>query len=247
MARPSPVVAVRDTVGTLHETVVAPGESWREAAERVAEALGAVSVLPVDLSADPPLFGVRGDDSFAARPMTRADVPHVVRWVVEPHVARWWAEHRSPEQVAAHYSRVLGGESADRLWVLEVNGRSVGFAQDYLISDHPEYALLTGAPDAVGVDYAIGVPAWASRGYGTPLLWTWLRDAVVPGHPESAQLHAAPDHRNAASRRVLAKLGFVEGWWFDEPRATGEVTTMVTCTLDVDQVLAGPPEEPDAA
>ena len=48
---------------------------------------------------------------------------------------------------------------------------------------------------------------------------------------------AAPDHRNAASLRMLAKAGFTEGLWFDEPQEDGTVDTVVGCTLDVARVL----------
>ena len=56
---------------------------------------------------------------------------------------------------------------------------------------------------------------------------------------------AAPDHRNAASLRVLDKVGFVRGTWFDEPQPDGTTATMVGCTLDVagssaDPAPAGP-------
>ena len=55
------------------------------------------------------------------------------------------------------------------------------------------------------------------------------RPGDVPGRP----FFAAPDHRNAASRRVLAKCGFVEGLWFDEPGHHGGVDTVVGCTFNV--------------
>jgi aminoglycoside 6'-N-acetyltransferase len=55
--------------------------------------------------------------------------------------------------------------------------------------------------------------------------------------PDATAYFAAPDHRNAASLRVLAKAGFAEGVWFDEPDNRGGVTTMVGCSLDVAQVL----------
>jgi RimJ/RimL family protein N-acetyltransferase len=126
------------------------------------------------------------------------------------------------------------------MWVVEVNGRSVGFVQDYRIGDHPEYAVLTGRPDAVGLDYAIGEPAWVGRGIGTRMLWVYLRDVVRPHYPDVSACFAAPDHRNAASLRVLDKLGFRQGLWFDEPQPDGRVDTVVGCTLDVCHVLGGP-------
>ncbi len=55
--------------------------------------------------------------------------------------------------------------------------------------------------------------------------------------PDAGAYFVAPDHRNAASLRMLAKTGFTEGLWFDEPRGRGVVVTVVGCTLDVRRVL----------
>ena len=107
-----------------------------------------------------------------------------------------------PRDLAAaerHYGPALDGADPTRLWVLELNGRSVGMLQDYRVADHPEYALLTAKPDAVGVDYLIGDPSWVGRGIGTRMLWAYLRDVVRPHYPAVAEVFAAPDHRNAAS------------------------------------------------
>ena len=218
---------------------VREGESWAETADRLAPEPGraAAPVLAVDLSSDPLRFKIDADHRFSIRPMTPGDFPDVARWVNEPHVARWWDDHRSPEQVEAYYGAALRGEDPTRMWVWEVNGRSVGFSQDYRISDHPDYALLCGRPDAVGFDYALGEPAFVGRGLGTSLLWVFLRDIVWPAYPGVAELFAAPDHRNATSLRVLDKLGFTRGLWFDEPGPSGRTDTVVGCSLRVAQVI----------
>jgi aminoglycoside 6'-N-acetyltransferase len=218
---------------------VRPGEGWAGAGDRLASGRG--PVLAVDLSGDPLVFQDDEQHRFAVRPMTAGDFPDVVRWVNAPRLARWWDEHRTPEQVTAYYGPAVRGEEPTRMWVWEVNGRSVGFAQDYRIADYPDYALLSGQPDAVGFDYAIGEDAYAGRGLGTSLLWVYLRDIVVPGYPAVSELFAAPDHRNVASRRILAKVGAVEGVWFDEPAsADGPAGTVVGCSLDVVQVMGAP-------
>jgi aminoglycoside 6'-N-acetyltransferase len=91
-------------------------------------------------------------------------------------------------------------------------------------------------PDAIGVDYLIGDPAWVGRGLGVRMLWAWMLRARRR-FPGAASYFAAPDHRNAASLRILAKAGFSEGLWFDEPQDDGTVDTVVGCTLDVPRVL----------
>jgi aminoglycoside 6'-N-acetyltransferase len=210
-------------------------ESWAQAADRMAPGPG--PVLARDLSGDPLRFRLDDEHHFSVRPMTLGDFRDVSRWVSEPHVARWWDEHRSLEQVEAHYGPALRGEDPTRLWVWEVNGRSVGFSQDYRISDHPDYALLCARPDAIGFDYALGEPAFVGRGLGTSLLWVFLRDIGWPAYPDAREFFAAPDHRNAASLRVLDKLGFSRGLWFDEPGPGGRVDTVIGCSLDVTRVI----------
>jgi RimJ/RimL family protein N-acetyltransferase len=170
--------------------------------------------------------------------MTRADFSDVVTWQSRPHVARWWSDEACDVAGAeAHYGPALAGDDPTRVWVLEVNGRSVGMVQDYRVGDHPDWSLLTAKPDAVGFDYLIGDPGWVGSGIGTRMLWTYLRDVVRPAYPGARELFAAPDHRNVASLRVLDKLGFVRGLWFDEPQPDGRVDTVVGCTLDVGRVL----------
>jgi RimJ/RimL family protein N-acetyltransferase len=232
-------VEVRAGDGALRSGTVGEGESWYGAALRLLAEHGRCADVPdaEDLSGTVKRFGCT-DQLVAIRPMLRADFPDVVRWLHQPHVARWWSDD-APDVAGAerHYGPALDGTDPTRMWVLELSGRSVGFVQDYRIGDHPEYAVLTSRPDAVGLDYAIGEPAWVGRGVGTRMLWVFLRDVLRPHYPETSALFAAPDHRNAASLRVLDKLGFRQGLWFDEPQPDGRVDTVVGCTLDVRGVL----------
>lgn len=221
----------------VHRAEAGPEEPWALLGDRHLPEGEVGPVLAADLSGDPLVFRVDPEHRLSIRAMTPGDLPDLTRWVNEPHVARWWDENRTPAQVAAYYGPALRGEDPTRLWVWEVNGRSVGFSQDYRISDHPEYALLCARPDAIGFDYAIGEPAFVGRGLGTSLLWVFLRDLVWPAYAGAREFFAAPDHRNAGSLRVLAKLGLTQGLWFDEPQGAGRVDTVVGCSLDVAQVM----------
>lgn len=212
-------------------------ESWAAAAARIA---GPVAGDPVvdDLSGEVKRFVVEPDQRIVLRAMTRGDLPILARWLRAEHVRRWWGNDGEPddERVAARYGPRVDGTTPTRLWVVDVNGHSIGFVQDYRIRDYPEFALLTPDPDAVGLDYAIGEHAWVGRGLGARVLWTWM---VRARHrfPDASSYFAAPDHGNAASLRILDKAGFVQGTWFDEPQRDGTTSTVVGCTLDVRRVL----------
>ncbi|WP_235735069.1 GNAT family N-acetyltransferase [Nocardioides alcanivorans] len=224
---------VRTAHGVLRAEVDAR-ESWRAAAERVAGR----RVVPVDLSADPPLFATESPWQVALRPATPGDLPDLLRWRQHEHVRRWWAAEGEPTQelVRGQYAPVIAGETPDSLWIVETNGRSLGFLIDYLLRDHPDYAVLTPDPEAIGVDYAIGEPGWVGRGVGPQMLWAWML-TVGRRHPGVATGFAAPDHRNVASLRVLAKAGFRAGTWFDEPQPDGTVDTVVGCSIGFATVL----------
>jgi aminoglycoside 6'-N-acetyltransferase len=222
-----------ELLGAVHA-----GESWAAAARRTVASLHAEPV-PVDLSGEVKHFGVDHDNRVTVRAMTPGDLPDVARWRASEHVQRWWSGDgpATLEAVTAKYGPSIDGMTPTRMYVAEVNGRSIGFLQDYRIRDYPDFAMLTPDPDAVGVDYAIGEPSWLGRGFGPRILWEWMPRALRR-FPHARSFFAAPDHRNAASLRILDKVGFTQGVWFDEPQSDGGVATVVGCTLDVATVLA---------
>lgn len=206
--------------------VVRAGESWRDAALRTTASLH-VEPTPLDLSCEPMRFVVDHDRRVALRAMVRGDLTDVLRWRRADHVRRWWSasEEPSPESVAAHYGPRIDGVEPVRMWVVEVNGRSAGFVQDHLLGD-----------GSVGVDYVVGEAHLVGQGVGTTMLWVWLRSARRR-YRDATTCFAAPDHRNEASLRVLDKVGFERGTWFDEPQHDGSTATLVGCSLDLARVV----------
>lgn len=231
------VLIAVDTPRGRETGVPGPGEAWGGAALRLA-AGEAVAPTAGDLSGDPAVFQVDPDRRLHLRLATPGDLPNLVRWRQQPHVHRWWACDGEPtrERVSAQYLPDITGDTPDTLWIAELNGRSIGFLSDYLLSDHPDYALLTPDPAAIGVDYAIGESAWTGRGLGAALIWTWL-GTIRARHPEVLHAFAAPDHRNRPSVRVLERAGFTQGVWFDAPQPDGTVSTVVGCTASLSSLV----------
>lgn len=218
--------------------VVRDKESWRAAAVRTAGALTGAPV-PVDLSGEVKQFVIDHDRVVTLRAMTHGDLDAVTAWRAGDSVRQWWevGQEQTAEQIYEMYAERVDGLTPTRMWVVEVNGRSIGFVQDYRISDYPEYAVLAPDPAAIGVDYAIGSDQWRGRGLGPAILWAWML-RTHSRFPDATTYFAAPDHRNAASLRVLSKVGFEQGVWFDQPQADGSAHTVVGCSLDVRRILA---------
>lgn len=238
MALEPPAVRVAVSHGDRAlEGTVRAGESWSAAAARIG-ATAPGDAVAVDLSGDTLRFEVDHDLRLGLRAMTRGDLADVARWRAEPHVLAWFAVDGPPDlaSVTATYGPRIDGATPIRMWVVEVNGRSIGFVQDYRIREVPGFALLVPDPDAIGVDYAIGEPEWAGRGLGPRILWAWMHQARRR-FPDATSYFAAPDHRNVRSLRILDKAGFDRGTWFDEPKSDGTTATVVGCTLDVRRVL----------
>ncbi len=168
------------------------------------------------------------------RRMTRDDLPDIVRWQRAPHVRTWWLNAVStPAAASERYGPRIDGAVPIRMWVVCVDGRAVGYVQDYPLKADDEYAAKTGHPDAIGFDYLIGEHDLIGRGLGTRVIWEYLRDVLVPDYPDAPTFLASPDHRNTASLRALAKCGFTQGRQIDMPSTdAGRSVTEVGCTLD---------------
>ena len=120
-------IVVRDRGHEL-AGVIRDGEAWAAAARRTVASLH-VEPVPLDLSGEVKRFVVDHDNRVAVRAMARGDLPEVVRWRQSEHLHRWWASDGEPtaERVAAQYGPSIDGMTPTRMWVAEVNGRSVGF------------------------------------------------------------------------------------------------------------------------
>jgi aminoglycoside 6'-N-acetyltransferase len=146
---------------------------------------------------------------LSLRPMTEADLPAVEGWLRLPHVARWWTPNTTAGAEITKYRQRVSGASARPTTMLMVtwDGEAIGWCQWYRWADYPAEAAAMGAHDGeIGIDYAIGDPAWVGRGTGTLLVAALVAEARH--HYPGAGALTAADAANTASRRVLEKNGF---------------------------------------
>ncbi|PJJ56198.1 aminoglycoside 6'-N-acetyltransferase [Mumia flava] len=163
------------------------------------------------------------------RAMTDADLPDFVRWRNEPHVTTWFP--RPPADVDAardRYGARLRGDHPTVMRVAMLDGRPVGYVQDFPVDANDEYAVRIQLPGAAGFDYLIGEPDLVGRGLGTAMLRAYVPAVLLDAHPDAPWIVACPDARNAASLRVLDKLGFEQRQWITPP---GEEFAVIVCRL----------------
>ena len=108
------------------------------------------------------------------------------------------------------------------MWVVEVNGRSIGFVQDYRIRDYPDFALLAPDPDASGSTTRSASRVGRDAASGRAMLWAWMLRRTAASRTRR-RTSPRPTTATRASLRILAKAGFVQGTWFDEPQRDGAI------------------------
>lgn len=172
-----------------------------------------------------------GELSF--RRLIDDDIPDLVAWMAAEHAQPWFGdEPRSPELARQHYAKELDGTSATRMWIVELDGRPIGYMQDYPVVAYDDYAVRVRDPQAIAFDYLIGVPELVDHGIGTRMISDFCREVLCRDYPDAPRFVASPDVRNARSIRVLEKCGFTQGLWI-QPEAVSHPEIVCTAPRTV--------------
>ena len=145
------------------------------------------------------------------RPLSRADLPLLCRWLAEPLVARWWHDDADLRAVEAQYGPSIDGRDPTQVYLGVHAGEPFGLVQVYAFADEPEsLAELSGIcpvpPGALSIDYLVGEPAARGRGLGAAM----IAAAVARGfadHPEAQDVLVPVALGNTASWRALRRAG----------------------------------------
>ncbi len=168
------------------------------------------------------------------RPLTRSDLPLVVRWQHSEAARPWFGGGLSLEQAIERYGPRIDGVDPVRMYVALLGGRPVGYAQEYAAPPPPVPVGAALPGETVGIDYLLGEDELVDHGVGTALIGAFIDRVVRRDHPSATHVVARPDHRNRRSIRALEKNGFVAGLWVDSVARPGEPpVTEIVCTLDL--------------
>jgi aminoglycoside 6'-N-acetyltransferase len=152
------------------------------------------------------------EPTIAFRPMVRNDLPLLQQWIEEPHVAEWWDD--AEETFEAVRDRHGPGEitlQAVNPWVVELDGRPIGFLQWYFVEAHGEwFPGVDIPPRTVGLDIAIGDAAYVGRGLGRRVLLEFVHHVLRATVPDVAEVWVDPDPRNARALAAYRAAGFVD-------------------------------------
>lgn len=150
---------------------------------------------------------VSGERTVGFRPLARSDFSAVARWLEQEHVHRWWPDARDAAAIEAHYGPSVEGSSPTLVFVVEIDGASVGLMQCYRLADYPDWQRAVGGNDAAGIDYLIGEPSLIGRGIGSATISAFV-SVVFTIYPDIHRIVAAPQQANIPSWRALERAGF---------------------------------------
>ena len=146
--------------------------------------------------------------AISFRPLRRADFPLLQEWLSAPHVAAWWNERLDLPGVEAKYGPAVDGIEPIHVFVIEHDGRPIGWIQWYCWSDYPDHAGHLGAePTAAGIDLAIGEPGMTGLGLGPAIVREFVSQVIFL-NPEIRAVVSDPEENNLRSLRAFEKAGF---------------------------------------
>lgn len=162
--------------------------------------------------------------------MLRDDLPQLQAWLAEPHVAEWWDDaSETIDGVEAKYQERVEGEHPVAPWVMEIEGKPIGFVQWYRVEDEAEwFPGVHIPPGTVAFDIAIGDPAYIDQGHGRRLVLEFVHHVLRAAAPDSTEVWIDPDPNNERAVRAYKAAGFADtGIDLPDPEHPGRVRRLM--------------------
>lgn len=141
-------------------------------------------------------------DGYRFRPLTRADLPMIARWLETPEVVRWWGD---PEEQLALVSGDLDDPQM-RQWIVAFHGRPFAYVQAYNAHVWPQSHMMHLPEGTEAIDAFIGDPEMIGQGHGSAFLRAFARLLIADG---ASGVAIDPDVENIRAQRAYAAAGFV--------------------------------------
>jgi aminoglycoside 6'-N-acetyltransferase len=154
--------------------------------------------------------GAMSREPYQFRPMSKADLPLVRRWLAMPHVTEWWGE---PDEQFGLVSEDLHEPAMDQYVVVSVD-RPFAYLQCYDQSAWPDNGLGLHPPGTRGIDQFIGEPDMVGRGHGSAFIRAFIDRLLGAGTP---RVLTDPDPENVRAVRAYEKAGFRKERLVDTP------------------------------
>jgi aminoglycoside 6'-N-acetyltransferase len=172
------------------------------------------------------------DEQLSFRPMVRDDLPSLHAWLEAPHVAEWWDDaSETIDGIEAKYRERIDGEHpVVSPWIMEIEGKPVGFVQWYRVETEAEWFPGVDIPaNTVALDMAIGEVEYVDQGHGRRLLLEFVHHVLRATVPECPEVWIDPDPRNQRAVRAYQAAGFTDtGIDLPDPEHPGQVRRLMT-------------------
>jgi ribosomal protein S18 acetylase RimI-like enzyme len=147
--------------------------------------------------------------SISFRPLAVDDLQQVFLWLIRPHVAKGYAKPpNSFMEAVAKYGPRAGAGNAVRAFIVNVDGKDLGYAQAYDVAAFDDYAArLAHEPAIACMDLFLGEEEALGRSVGPRVIDRFVRE-VVFADPAIRACVAGPGEGNIAARRAFEKAGF---------------------------------------
>jgi aminoglycoside 6'-N-acetyltransferase len=125
-----------------------------------------------------------------------------------PHVSPWWSEEPTVTALETSYGPSVDGTDPTEGFIIELEGRPVGFIQRYRLDDYPAWCEALGIERAAGIDYMIGVAELIGVGLG-PIIVDSFTKLTFERYADIDRMGVAVQQANHRSWRTLEKAGYV--------------------------------------
>jgi aminoglycoside 6'-N-acetyltransferase len=150
---------------------------------------------------------------YVFRPMSKADLPLVKRWLAEPHVMQWWGDTYQQFEII---SGDLEVEAMDQ-FIVATDDRPFGYLQCYNPEVWPDNGLGVHPRGTRGIDQFIGEPDMVDRGHGSAFIGSFVDRLLAAG---ASRVITDPDPANARAIRAYEKAGFRRDRLVETPDGT---------------------------